>query len=333
MDYLVRSGALLGYPELVASLGESPAELIAEQGLPPAIFQNSELYLSYLNLARLLNSSARRCARDDFGALLGAYQGLEVTGALASMLCLQSTMARALEMIQRHVDFHARGVLITAEKENAELVLSMNFAFVRQVDCDQLAQLSLGLLHRILTQLYGDVLAPLRVELRQARPASESGCIQLFGQNILYEQAYDRLRYPANLLLKPVKVQLELRERLSRIWRLDRGEALGLSLSQQVERAVVALLPTGDCNLNNVAHIVDLHPRVLQEHLKARGQSFSQILMSAREQLAREHLLRSDVSMTELAIHLGYSEVAVFSRNFKKWTGFSPLQWRKRHQS
>ena len=82
-----------------------------------------------------------------------------------------------------------------------------------------------------------------------------------------------------------------------------------------------------------VARIVDLHPRVLQQRLAAQGSSFSALLESRRLRLAKEHLAHSDIDLTTLALNLGYAELAVFSRAFKRWQGVSPRAWRRQQQA
>ncbi|RLT90167.1 MAG: helix-turn-helix domain-containing protein [Ketobacter sp. GenoA1] len=56
----------------------------------------------------------------------------------------------------------------------------------------------------------------------------------------------------------------------------------------------------------------------------ARNSSFSNLMQETRKRLTCKNLSLSDVDVTTLALNLGFSEVAVFSRAFKLWTGLSP---------
>lgn len=332
-QYLVRSGAFLNFPELSSELGQDPLALMEAEGIEPAVLKIPDNYVPYPALARVLNRAAKACQRPDFGILLAQRQGLHVVGALATQLCLQPSLGRALGMIQRHLDFHARGVDITTEQTGGQLLISMDFAFSHQVDCGQLASLSLGLLARSLDQLCGEPLRPVRIELRRGRPADAEVYRRVFGPVMQFEQPNDRLVYAATALIRPVQVTPKLRERLDAAWQGGQQTGALLSLPLQVQRAIKALLPTGDCSLESVARTVDLHPRILQQRLHAERTSFSAILRTAREQLACEHLLRSDIRLTDLALRLGYSELATFSRYFKRWTGMAPQAWRKRQRT
>ncbi len=52
------------------------------------------------------------------------------------------------------------------------------------------------------------------------------------------------------------------------------------------------------------------------------------MLQDTRLGIARQHLQQQKMSITDLALNLGYADIAVFSRHFKRWTGLSPRQWR-----
>lgn len=102
------------------------------------------------------------------------------------------------------------------------------------------------------------------------------------------------------------------------------------SLEEQVRQVASALLASGDCSLELVASSLDLHPRMLQLKLKEQGVSYTQIMREIRQTLAEDHLRRKSMSVTDLALNLGYADASVFSSKFKQWTGLSPKQWQKK---
>jgi len=103
------------------------------------------------------------------------------------------------------------------------------------------------------------------------------------------------------------------------------------SLPSQLRYLFTNALASGDCSLTQVAASLNLHPRVLQKRLSAEGTSFSKLLQQTRQDIACQHLRSSNIAITDLALKLGYAEVAIFSRHFKRWTGLSPQQWRQQH--
>lgn len=72
-------------------------------------------------------------------------------------------------------------------------------------------------------------------------------------------------------------------------------------------------------------------PRSLRNQLSRESASFQQIKAQVRQQLAIQKLLASALPISSVALELGFSEPGDFSRNFKRWTGLSPSEYRAKH--
>lgn len=330
--YLARSGGLLGFAELVRGQGLDPEALLQEVGLPVAALGDPDLYLSYPRLAQLYQLAATRLRDPAFGLRLAERQGLEVVGALGAWLCRQATVGEALLGLQRHLGFHARGIAMESRLDGEEIVLTLSLAFAADTDCTQLLLLSLALVEQGMADLQ-----PARVRARGARlgaPVSASvreRCTALFGCPVEVGHIW-QLRYPLTLLAQPVNPRPGVVGRLQRHWREDWPQP-PLSVTRQVARGLAALLPTGEASLAGVAALVGVHPRTLQDWLRREGRGYDDMLREVRMTLACTHLADSDISLTQLAQDLGYAELAVFSRAFKRWTGLSPGAWRRAKQA
>jgi AraC-like DNA-binding protein len=68
--------------------------------------------------------------------------------------------------------------------------------------------------------------------------------------------------------------------------------------------------------------------RTLKRQLAAEG-TFSTLVDEVRYRHATSLLSRTDYTLELIADELGYSDVANFSRAFKRWSGRSPSNWRK----
>ncbi|MNI71755.1 Urease operon transcriptional activator [compost metagenome] len=70
--------------------------------------------------------------------------------------------------------------------------------------------------------------------------------------------------------------------------------------------------------------------RTLRRHLSQVGSSYVQLLEEAQQKEAENLLLNSDMEIQEIALYLGYIQPTNFTRAFKKWTGMTPIQFRKK---
>jgi len=68
--------------------------------------------------------------------------------------------------------------------------------------------------------------------------------------------------------------------------------------------------------------------RTLQRRLTEAGPSFSQLRDEARL-ITAAGLIETDVKLSEIAVKLGYSDPAHFTRAFKEWTSVSPAEYRR----
>jgi AraC-like DNA-binding protein len=101
-------------------------------------------------------------------------------------------------------------------------------------------------------------------------------------------------------------------------------------LSASIRKTIAELMKDGNPKLTRVAKGLALSPRTLQRRLKEGGLEFKALVDDTRRRLAVEYLKDSENTQTEIAFLLGYSEVSAFSRAFKRWTGTTPLDHRRK---
>ena len=97
-----------------------------------------------------------------------------------------------------------------------------------------------------------------------------------------------------------------------------------------VTRVIGELLDSGQVSLESVAERLEITARTLRSRLAEAETSFNQLLASYRSNLARRLLARTDESIDEIVYLTGFSEPSTFYRAFKRWTGLTPIEYRRR---
>jgi len=82
-------------------------------------------------------------------------------------------------------------------------------------------------------------------------------------------------------------------------------------------------------SLEEVAGALAMSARTLRRKLDSEGTSFRALVEEERKQVALQLLAGSDMKLDELAIHLGYTDTASFTRAFRRWMGCSPGEYRR----
>ena len=91
------------------------------------------------------------------------------------------------------------------------------------------------------------------------------------------------------------------------------------SLDERVESVLMELLPAGLANVDEAAGRLAMSRRTLQRKLKDEGKSFNQLLSATRAKLTQHYLKQGNVSKTEIAFLLGFSDPNSFFRAYKGW--------------
>jgi AraC-like DNA-binding protein len=93
--------------------------------------------------------------------------------------------------------------------------------------------------------------------------------------------------------------------------------------------ARIETLLLGDASMDAVARALHMSARTLQRRLDAEGTGYSEVQDGVREKLARAWTSDATQTLGDIAYRLGFSDLATFSRAFKRWTGMPPGTWRK----
>jgi len=105
----------------------------------------------------------------------------------------------------------------------------------------------------------------------------------------------------------------------------------GLNSVESTSIAVRQLLiqSAGDfLDIAQVAENLHVSERTLRRRLKAELTSFRSTFEEIRNMLAREYLLKTELTVADIAHLLGYSETVNFRRAFVRWNGVAPSQYR-----
>ena len=99
---------------------------------------------------------------------------------------------------------------------------------------------------------------------------------------------------------------------------------------EQLRRVINSLLPTHNCTARTVSQCMGYSLRTLQRKLRAQETGFQQQIDGVRSALAISYLQEPQFSLTDISELLGFAELSVFTRSFRRWFGVSPSQWRQR---
>lgn len=99
----------------------------------------------------------------------------------------------------------------------------------------------------------------------------------------------------------------------------------------QVRGVVMPLLWTGSCAVEDVARVLELHPRALHRRLQEEQCNFQSIKDEVRRDILVFYLKRTSLSFGRISEKLGFSEQSAMSRFARQQLNASPRELRRSH--
>jgi AraC-like DNA-binding protein len=168
------------------------------------------------------------------------------------------------------------------------------------------------------------------VELRHVAPADASAYIECFQAPVRFAAAADRLYFHVAEWRAPMDnadaALAELLEAHAQMLSSRIPDAAD-GFVAAVRNAYAASLPD-EAHANGVARRLHVSTRTLQRKLVAAGTTFRAVCDTSRHGLAQAYLSDPNVSLSEVAFLLGFSDQTSFARAFRRWTGVPPGVWR-----
>ncbi|WP_085634031.1 MULTISPECIES: AraC family transcriptional regulator [unclassified Pseudomonas] len=332
MSHLIRATNLWGYDELVRELGGDPQRLLGRFHIPPANERPDDAFYLYRSASLLLEATAVELKCADFGLRLARWQGLEILGPVAVIARNSATVLEAFEAIARYLYIHSPALQLGFTRHDEAGWVQFDYR-IRELSAPQLRQsyeLSLANALQILKLLAGEGAHPMQVSFLHPPLGPVRGYEKVFGCEVRFEQDWCGWRMPLSLAARAIDhADAQTLHYATRY--LESSYAPGTAaLSLRVVELIGRLLPTGHCNIENVADGVTLHPRTLQRRLLSEGVRYEELLDRERRRLADHYLCRSGLQMVQIAGLLGYAEQSVFSRSCQRWFGTTAKKHRDR---
>jgi len=114
---------------------------------------------------------------------------------------------------------------------------------------------------------------------------------------------------------------------------LQPPESLESTFVEQVRKSIEESIREGQPKLCRIAGALGLGNRSLQRQLRKNGIDFRKLADEIRFEMALSYFKEPKNRLTDIALLLGYSEVSAFNRAFKRWTGSTPLDYRRKLSS
>lgn len=325
----VRAAALEGYIPLLAELGHDGRHLVAKAGIAPAALEQPDEYIAYPAFLQALHLARLATGVERFGLLLADRQPLSMFGALGLAMASAPNVRTVIEDLNTFYHVHTTGSVTSLTIEGGLAMWRFEVLQPGMLGVREQEDLAAGIGHNILRRMLGADWSPELVSLQRPKPAEQGHYRAKFGSRVEFEAEYNQTVFDADLLEIPLPQSNVLLHDILNSHLQSLSEVHIKDDSTQVQMAILRLMKSGTCGLPQVAAMLGTSERTLQRRLRRSGRMFQEELDIVRIRVALRFLEESSISMTNLALVLGYSDLSVFSHAFKRKMGQSPLSWRR----
>jgi len=190
----------------------------------------------------------------------------------------------------------------------------------------------LMLLHGLACWLVGRRIPIRRAQFSYAAPPHSAEYRLMYSTTLSFQAPHTAIVFDAAYLALPI-VQNErtvkefLRSAPENILlKYKNGSSLGARIRRRLRQSLPGALPEFEA----VAAEINMTPATLRRRLHEEGTFYQSIKDELRRDLAIGYLSHSKRSAMDIGLELGFSERSAFHRAFKKWTGASPGEFRRR---
>jgi AraC-like DNA-binding protein len=318
---------VLHVAELVERWGVSADRLLNELGLSREALADPAARLPVSEFGRLIQCARKLTSEPGLGFHLGFKMTISAHGYVGFAAMTAANLRQAIELACQFAPTRSSALSLRLEQHGGDAAIVIDEAYPLGEARDAIIIGFLVGLWKLGNTITGQAL-PAIADFQFAEPEYFSRFKALTPWRARFSRPAHQLSFraafldlplvqadPAGLRLAQEQCERELTELRCR------G-----GLEPQVE-ALVLLRAGGYRTLTEVARELHTSPRTLKRKLSAQGTSYSLLLDRARQAEAAR-LLTSELSVEQIALRLGYSDAASFTRAFRRWTGKTPAAGR-----
>jgi len=279
---------------------------------------------------RIQDEAAKYINDSYFGLHMGEFAEMGSWSILGYMMMNCKNLGDAFEKSERYSRIIGNFIQARAEPQSKKIKIIFSTPLLKVSMSRHCFDASLSSGIRLMRSLTSTDIHPLEVSFTSGAPASKSEYERVFQCPVLFGQKENSFTVDTNFIAMPIPMAnpglLEYFERYAEnfLTEMERKD----THTRAVTKIILSHLDDEGLSINKVAKEMAVSVRTLQNKLEEEGVIFSNLLRDIRQRLAKQYL-RENYTVEQITYMLGFSEPSVFRKAFKKWSGFTPREYRE----
>lgn len=330
-------GTVLGLARTLKSYDLDPDEIFAEAGVDLDTVKQGQGRIPSEAVNKVIKLVMKKHVLPCFGLHYASNVFPLSYDALGAALMASSNLRDFCERLAKNYSFINTNEQVRFEEteQGASLIFKPNPNITNAEELNLQCSGSLATWLNMIRMMYKPDYHPSSIALQSADPGqyiSEYetffGCPISFSEPVsaihFSKQDLDTVLPGSNLELARVSDKMVMK------YLTEQGST---DFTTQVRLCLLEQLPRGEYSLNTIAEMLYVSPDELNQSLLEEDTSLAATILAVRQELVLEYIVRKDLSISEVAYLLGFSDCSNFSRSFKLWHGVSPSDYREKNLS
>jgi AraC-like DNA-binding protein len=328
-QHTFRVAHILHLIEVIKRWNVSAQDLLEGTGLTLESLGEPRALLPVPTMVTILERARRLTGEPALGLYTGLHTRATLYGHLGFAVVSASTIREAIDLSLRYgpIVTTALSVRLRVERREASLIVDEHADFGSARDIVLIS--TMVSLWQVSCSLTGRELTTSTAEFALPEPVY-SAKLGMSGLRMRFDRPFHRLVFDARSLDLPYTMPDPVALKLAREQCQQELDAMGLNAGLPARvRGLIAKPGGGFRSLEEVAAALKRSARTLKRQLNAQGVTFSQLRERELSERAMVLLGSADLSLSEIAMRLGYSNVTNFERAFQRWTDSTPAEQRR----
>ena len=310
--------------------GLDPDEIYKEIDFDSDILKDPKARISFKQGNYIWNEVIKKSPDQDLGLHLGESASDFTGHILFAILFNSPTVGDALDNFCRYYNLLHDALVPEFSIQEDSAVLALRFHTSDIIHYRHVAEGLLSYYYSLFSRLTEGKLKLDIVNFVHPSPSKTTEHERIFKTSILFDQRENKIVFNRKYLDLPVFISNpELLESLeSHAKKLQEKIYHTDTFTSRIESSIMKLFPSGKSDISTISRKFAMSTRSLQNKLKGEGTTYQALLDKVKKKQAKYFLEQPDISIIEIAFLLGYSEQSTYNRAFKKWTGFTPGEYR-----
>jgi AraC-like DNA-binding protein len=328
---LIRANGIFPVIKFLEKTGIPLEKLLREAKLPISLLDDPEILISLYHSFLFLENVARQEGIEHLAMLASQETELTDFGIFGKIVCQSLTLYDFLNQISLLLtnNYNSGARVWLTYQDN---LVYFNHQFLNRAKIkNQQAQYQACMNYLKVIQLaIATQFKPSAIYIQAERlPGLDN--FELFSDSKIYfNQPNNAIAFPKSLLSLPLKHRLKINPcHQQETSELLQSSAPAKDFTNSLKQLIKEQLKWGYFDIKLAAEASGISTRSLQRCLGKESLSYSRLVEQIRFDLAMILLQESHLQLNDIAAELGYTELANFTRAFKRWVGVSPREFRR----